>query len=259
VDGRWSFASGCQYAEWLIGGCMVMDGDAPSFITEGIPDVRAVILPAADCKVLDTWNTTGLKGTGSHDFAAMNMFVPDERVLPLGLFFAGPPHETAVRRTPFYDRAAPQIAVVGLGLARRAIDDFVKMASGKTPAIGRSLLSDLHTVHQRVGQAEALLRSADFYLYGTLREVTKAHQAGAPIREADSAALRLASAHSAGCAVKAVDLVFEAAGGDSVYAGNSLERCFRDVHMVTHHMMASPLNIEMVGQFLMSGPLQVRR
>jgi alkylation response protein AidB-like acyl-CoA dehydrogenase len=56
-----------------------------------------------------------------------------------------------------------------------------------------------------------------------------------------------------------VDLMFDAAGGTSVYESSRLERCFRDVHMVTHHMMASPGNIELVGQHILGGPLQPRR
>ena len=59
--------------------------------------------------------------------------------------------------------------------------------------------------------------------------------------------------------VEAVDLMFDASGGTAVYESSRLARCFRDVHLVTHHMMTAPLNFEMVGQYLLGGPLQVRR
>jgi hypothetical protein len=60
-------------------------------------------------------------------------------------------------------------------------------------------------------------------------------------------------------ATEAVDLLFDAAGGSSVYSSSRLEHCFRDVHMVTHHIMVSPSNIEMVGQYLLGLGLEMRR
>jgi alkylation response protein AidB-like acyl-CoA dehydrogenase len=260
VSGRWSFASGCNYATWLIGGCIVMDGDAPRFVTEGVLDIRVAIMPASQCQTLDNWNTAGLRGTGSHDFTATDVFVPEDRMVPMGGFFMGPPEGPDVMyRVPFYDLAASKIAAVGLGIARDAIDSFIDMAEHKVPAIGFTPLSEHHTVQQAVGRAEALLRSARLYVYETLAEVLEATQAGVAFGDDHRAAIRLASSHSARCCVEAVDLLFEAAGASSVQASSRLERCFRDVHMVTHHMMASPLNIEMVGRYLLGGPLEVRR
>jgi indole-3-acetate monooxygenase len=260
VSGRWAFASGCQYATWLIAGCMVMDGDRPRLLEEDGPDIRAVLLPASACEIRDTWYTAGLRGTGSHDFCVDGVFVPTERTIPLSAFFAGPTARPGTAyRTPFYDLASPTITAVGLGIARDAIESFKALAVGKTPAIGTTTLANLHTTHERVGKAEALLRAARAYLYQTVAEVTAAHQAGAPRRDDDAAALRLATAYCARNAIEAVDLMFDAGGGTSVYASSRLERCFRDAHMVTHHMMASPSNIEMVGQYLLGGPLQPRR
>jgi alkylation response protein AidB-like acyl-CoA dehydrogenase len=133
------------------------------------------------------------------------------------------------------------------------------MAAGKTPAIGITPLGSLHTVHEKVGRAEALLRSARAYLFETVRGVTSAHQAGAPVEDDDRAAMRLAATYAAHCAVETVDIVFDAAGGSSVYALSRLERCFRNAHMITHHMLVSPMNIEMVGQYLLGGGLHIRR
>lgn len=72
-------------------------------------------------------------------------------------------------------------------------------------------------------------------------------------------ALRLAAAHSTACAVEAVDLMFDAAGGSAIYESNRLERCFRDAHVITHHIGVAPRNIEMVGQYLLGGPLRLGR
>jgi alkylation response protein AidB-like acyl-CoA dehydrogenase len=260
VAGRWSFASGCHYLTWFLAGCMLMDGDRPRMLDNGAPDLRAVLIPARYCEILDTWHSAGLRGTGSHDFRVDNAFVPTEHTMPLFKFFAGPTVRPGTAYpSPFYDLASPSLAAVGLGIARDAIESFKSLARCKTPAIGTTMLANQHTIHQRVGKAEALLRSARVYLYSTLEEINAAHQGGAPIREEDSAALRLATSHCAQSAVEVVDLMFDAAGGTSVYESSRLERCFRDVHVVTHHMMAAPANVEMVGHYLLGGPLQVRR
>ncbi len=260
VSGRWSFASGCQYATWLIGGCVVFDGDAPRMTAEGAPDVRLAVMPAADCRVVDTWDALGLRATGSHDFAVDGVVVPEERTIPLPALSAGPAaRPDAVWATPFMSLVSPMVAAVGFGIAREAIDAFVALAREKVPAGGSTRLVDQHTVQLSVGRAEALLRSARAYLYDTVRDVTAAHAAGAPVTDDDRAAVRLAATHATACAVEAVDLVFEAAGGTAIYAASALERCFRDVHMLTHHMAVAPGNFEMVGQYYLGGTLQMRR
>jgi indole-3-acetate monooxygenase len=79
VIGRWPFSSGCQHSTWLVGGCMVYDGDRPRLRPDGSPETRQCYLPARDAEILDTWYTTGLRGSGSHDFAINDYFVPTER------------------------------------------------------------------------------------------------------------------------------------------------------------------------------------
>jgi alkylation response protein AidB-like acyl-CoA dehydrogenase len=259
LTGRWSFASGCEYATWLLAGFVVMDGEAPHFVAEDMPELRLALVPAADCSVVDTWHAAGLRGTGSHDFEVTDVFVPEARTLVLPQLFLGPaPRDGTAYRTPFADLAVMTLTAVALGIARDAIESF-KDVAGRVPTIGRASLSDWHTVQEKVGWAEALLRSARAYVYETVAEVTSAHQAGAAVSDADSAAMRLAGTFATQNAVQAVDLMFEAAGGSSVYASSRLERCFRDVHVITHHMLVSPANIEMAGQFFLGGPLQVRR
>ena len=260
VTGRWSFASGCQYATWLIAGFVVLDGDQPRFVAGGMPELRLGLIPAADCEIIDTWLSAGLRGTGSHDFQAMDALIPEERTVMLPQFFIGPePRSGTAYRTPFADLGGTTLAAVALGIARDAIDSFRVVAVNKTPAIGTQPLASLHTVHEKVGRAEALLRSARSYLFETVRAVTSTHQAGSSVEDADRAAMRLAATHAAHCAVEAVDIVFDAAGGSSVYTSSRLERCFRNVHVITHHMLVSPTNIEMVGQYLLGGGLHIRR
>src|SRR6185436_1530352 len=69
VSGRWAFASGCQHCGWLMGGCRVLVDGKPRLLPSGTPDIRLMIFPARDARIIDTWTVAGLSGTGSHDIA----------------------------------------------------------------------------------------------------------------------------------------------------------------------------------------------
>src|SRR5277367_3438511 len=80
VSGRWSFCSGISHSRWLFAGCVLEDPQAGD--GDG-PLLRVTALPTAELEILDTWHTSGLRGTGSHDAVADELFVPDRHVLSL--------------------------------------------------------------------------------------------------------------------------------------------------------------------------------
>src|SRR5262245_31149250 len=80
VTGQWPFASGCHNADWFWGQCVVTDGDEPARAERGGPVLREVLIPSTEFQILDTWHVSGLRGSGSHDVAAHDVFVPEERV-----------------------------------------------------------------------------------------------------------------------------------------------------------------------------------
>jgi alkylation response protein AidB-like acyl-CoA dehydrogenase len=155
--------------------------------------------------------------------------------------------------------AGPQIAAVALGVARAAIDAFQDLAAAKVPHGGTSVLASQQTVHERVGRAEALVRSARAYYYETVRELASQLEVRNEVDDELSARVRLACAHTAQSAQEAVDLMFSAGGISATYASSPLDRSFRDAHMVTQHVAVAASNIEMVGQYLLGHRLQLRR
>ena len=83
VSGRWKFASGCQHSTWIANACVVFENDSPRLTAKGTPEVQVCFAPAAEYEIIDTWTTTGLRGTGSHDVEAKEVFVPQERTFNL--------------------------------------------------------------------------------------------------------------------------------------------------------------------------------
>jgi alkylation response protein AidB-like acyl-CoA dehydrogenase len=96
VSGRFPFSSGCQHCEWVWLGCVVNEGGSAVVDANGVPETRQCIVPLSECEVLDTWYTTGLRGTGSNDLLVKDVFVPSERT------FSFQDHDLIKRPGPLY-------------------------------------------------------------------------------------------------------------------------------------------------------------
>lgn len=255
VSGRWPFGSGCQHAAWLVGGCVVYDGDKQSFIGNDIPESRQCFLKPSEIRILDTWHTTGLRGTGSHDFTAENVFVPEERTFSL--------QRPEIRRPgPLY--ALPlaillKFATVPLGIARAAIDDLIGAAQ-RRPArlmtLGEKLapsrlLRDEGFVQDAVGRAEAMVGSARSYLFDMTASLWETLVRGGRPAPAQVARWNLAMTNACAASAEAVQLVYKARGGTAVYAGGRIERCLRDVMTANQHTVVTLKNYELAGRILL--------
>jgi alkylation response protein AidB-like acyl-CoA dehydrogenase len=245
VTGRWPLGSGCQHCAWIVGGCRIFDGDQPRLGPNGMPVTRIMFFRASDCEILDTWHSIGLRGTGSHDYAVADVFVPAAR----SLSFREPP----VERGPLY--AMPTIALFGavlaavpLGIARHAIDILTELAGTKIASRSRRPLREDSTMQADLGRAEALLRSARAFFYETLGETWQVVSAGHALDVKQRAMLWLASTHVAIAAKQATELMFSAGGSASPYTSGGLERCLRDIHAAGQHVTIAPANYEMAGQ-----------
>jgi alkylation response protein AidB-like acyl-CoA dehydrogenase len=248
ATGSWPFASGCQHSRWIQGGCRIIDGDRPLLEANGSPVVRVLHFPAASCEILDTWDTTGLRGTGSHDFTVSDVFVPDSHTVSF--------HEPPVEKGPLYALpiialSATSIAAVSLGIARRAIDILTEVSRVKVAMRSQQVLSQSAMLQVDLGRAEGVLRSGRALLYETIHEIWQVVCAGELLSVRDRAMLSLAATHATNSAIQAVDLAFRAAGSASIYTHTRLERCLRDVRTVGHHIAVARPNYELVGQALL--------
>ena len=248
VTGRWQLGSGCQHTNWLVGGCRIFDGDQPRLSADGTPVRRMLFFPTEDCEIIDTWHTTGLRGTGSHDYAVSDLFVP----APRSLSFREPPsHSGPLYALPTIALFGVAIAAVPLGIARHAIDVLVELADVTTASDSQEARGHRAMVQADVARAEALLRSGRAFLYETLEEAWQVVTAGDTLCVKQRAMLWLASTQAAIAATQAVELMFSAGGSTSVYTSSPLERCLRDIRTAGQHVCVVPSNFEMVGQALL--------
>lgn len=82
VSGQWPFGSGCQESDWMIASFEIFDGDQPRRNADGRPALWRGLFRSTECAVIYTWDVTGLRGSGSHDWSLTNAFVPEKRMVP---------------------------------------------------------------------------------------------------------------------------------------------------------------------------------
>jgi alkylation response protein AidB-like acyl-CoA dehydrogenase len=248
VRGRWAFGSGIAQAGFVLGNCVIYDGDKPRPGPNGQPDMKIMICPKSQCTVHDTWFVGGLKGTGSHDYSIEDVFVPEARSL---VAFTGKAvHPGRLYSYPFSLFVVP-LASVSLGIARGAIDTLLDLASKKTPTGAKNVLRERASTQSAVGRAESMLRSARAFLFEALEAMDTALATRHEATMDERAHLRLACAHAALTSVEIVGMMFDIGGATSNYESSPLERFARDARAAYQHIGLSHINFEIAGRVLL--------
>lgn len=246
LSGQWSWGSGSNNARYIGAGGFVVDQAGKIIkLKNGAPDKRTFFLPIADVDLLDTWQVSGLQGTGSTDFRVDDVFVPEF------MTFYAANKDAAVSPIfgfPNIGFLGMGIAAVALGIARACLDEFLAMAKEKTPQGSSTALAMKPATHRRVAEAEAKLRSARLFFHHTIDTAWQIAQQSQTAGVDAKRDLRLATTHAVHSAAEVVDSIYTLAGGTSVYLKSPIQRHFRDVHVATQHMMVNEASLELVGR-----------
>ena len=247
VSGRWSFCSGITHSDYLFGGCVVDGGG------EGHGTPRVLAMPVGELEIVDTWQTSGLNATGSHDAVADDVFVPEHRSLWL---FDPPTSEAALYRFPILGFFALSIAAAALGNARGAIDDLQELAARKLGLGSSRTLAQRSATWSVVAQNEAALRAARAFYYQAVDDAWRAAQssASAPVSVELRTAIRLAATHATRTAADVARAMYDLGGGAAIYADSPLQRRFRDAHAATAHFQVNAATWELCGRLLLDQP-----
>jgi alkylation response protein AidB-like acyl-CoA dehydrogenase len=256
VTGEWSFASGCRHSSWMGAHGNVVEPDGSLRLNRvGRPTIRTWLFPAEQATILDTWDTIGLRGTGSDSYRVDDLFVSEE--------FSSTREDPELRREPGRLYAFPQqtmysvgISAVALGLARGMLDAFIDLARQKTPR-GMVRLADSGVVQAEIAKCEARLGAARGYLLDTIGEIYERADDVAPIDIPARGRVRLAGTHAISTAVSVADYTYKAAGVDAIFPGSPFERRFRDIHTVSQQIQSRDVHFETCGQILLGNPPDV--
>ena len=246
VNARWIFGSGCNHCDMLAGGCTIFEDDAPRLNTLGRPEWRIMLAPRDSFRIEDTWFTTGLRGTGSNDYLAEDLFVPEEHSFS---FFEPARREGPLWRRP--DTLLRKMSGVPLGVARDAIDRAVQILEGKTDRITRQPYRELREVQQAVARAEAQLGAARAYVYQSLDAQWARLERGEPLSVKERADTFLARQNAFQTGRAVVQLMYDTIGGAAVYSSNPFDRPLRDMMTACQHIVAQEKTLASVGSLLL--------
>jgi indole-3-acetate monooxygenase len=244
ISGRAPFVSNCYDADWMLSTVLVDEDSAA-----GEPEERMVYFPRKECEIIDTWDVMGMRGTGSNDISVTDVYVPKSRTFAMVPDFQpGSHYQGPLYRLPLAGVLATGIPTPMLGVARQALDEVTDLARAKTPVASSSPLKERASAQVQLGRAEAILRSGRLLLLDGLSEAWRRCVDGETHALEQKADLLLAMAHAMSSAVQAVDLACSIAGTSAFRATNPLERCFRDVQTMRHHVWASEQGYGTFGQ-----------
>ena len=249
LSGQWQWGSGSRNSKFISAGAFFTDTDGNiQKLESGAPDQRTFFLDSDQVDLLDTWHVSGLKGTGSTDFKVNDVFVPASRVFDA---MQEDRPNVPIYRFPLFGFLGIGLAAVALGTAQASLDAVIKIAISKKPQGGKKSLAQRASAQIKIAEAEARLRSARLYVYDAIRAGwDEALESGVPSVEARRD-LRLSLTYSVRTCADIISELYTLAGGSSVYLKNPLQRQFRDIHVVTQHMMVNESTLELVGRLML--------
>ena len=235
LHGRWPFSSGVDTAGWNMLGGIVTDGSQPT-------EYRMFLLPRDNYTIIDNWRVLGLRGTGSKDVAAENVFIPEHRTVSVEATKGGANHPgaaanpAALFRIPIFATFPYMLTGIALGIAQGAYEDFVDGLRGRVARYSGKGLADMTAVQLRVAEAAACIDTARRVMRDYCIAAQSLAERGDVPDLLTKATWRRDGAFSAGLCERAVDVLFKAGGGGALFDEHPLQRAFRDVHAATAHI-----------------------
>ncbi|MNF67223.1 Flavin-dependent monooxygenase, oxygenase subunit HsaA [compost metagenome] len=237
VNGRWKFSSGCMGASLIGVGISPKNGE-----TVGLP--RLAVMPREKVKIEETWDVVGLIGTGSHDVVIEGVVVPEEWTFVRG----GPSNlDEPMFRYPSLSFATQVLSVVGLGVARAALDYLTGLASGRFSVTGAPALADRPLAQMQMAKAEAELRAARAWFFEAMESAWATVLAGDPVSVEQTNLLRLSSTHATRVSAEVARSAQMLSGMTGVYRDNPLSRFVNDTLVITQHAFMGDMTYQNAG------------
>jgi resorcinol 4-hydroxylase (FADH2) len=240
LSGRWSFASGCDVAQWATCAALVpSDDDSP-------PRAAFLLVPAAEYHIYDDWDVVGLAGTGSKSLILEDVFVPEHRLLffsdtttgttPGARYYKG----NATYSVPMLANIASCLASTGVGAASGALRSYLAATAGRTTrgavAGGAAKMAEFPTIQIRVADAAASVDAAREILLRDLRRRASVAREGRLASRDERIESRRGQAFAVKLAVSATEALNASTGGQGLTLANPVQRAWRDVNAVGRHI-----------------------
>ncbi|MBC6450929.1 acyl-CoA dehydrogenase family protein [Actinokineospora xionganensis] len=250
VNGKWQFISGAHHAQW-------QEVIAIYVPAEGEPYPVMALVPITDLLIVDDWNTFGLKGTGSVSTVAKDLFIPQDRVLPLPAVLQGAGAsqqngEGSIYRSPLMPVAAASSVGTIVGLGRAARDAFLhRLPNRKITYTAYESQREAPITHHQVAEATLKIDQAEFHAHRLAGLVDSKTSTGVEWKLEERAQARADMGAVIKLTKEAVDILATASGGSSIYTDVPIQRISRDIQAVNLHALMHPnTNFELYGRVL---------
>jgi alkylation response protein AidB-like acyl-CoA dehydrogenase len=248
IKGHWSYGSGIQHAEWIHSGCFIMDGDKMRMTPDGAPDIVLCQHPRSTITLKGNWDVLGLRGTGSYDYTLNEpeLFVPHHMTYK---FNGGTPVRGGVQ----YSAGLVTITSWGhtswaLGVGRRTLDELAKLALSRGDAFGK--LCDSPTFKLKFAEAEAKFRAAQALIYRTWEGIDENYAQGRPASLEQLTMVKLGMRYLHDVLSEVSTFAHISSRGASLRS-STLQRCYRDIHAGTQHILMADEIVQECGRALM--------
>ena len=236
LRGSWPFSSGVDSSEWNMLASVVSSDDE----ADGI-EYRIFLLNKNDYRIKDTWDATGLRGTGSNDVEVDDAFVAEPMTVAVNDLAGGPTPGSAVNPNALY--ALPVFSLfpfvlsgVALGNAQACLDDYVDLARHRASTYNRAKLGDFQTTQIKIAEASSKIDAARLIMRSTCIAAMADARRGHIPDIAAKTRMRRDGAYSVNLCTEAVSLLFAASGARGLYTTGALQRQFRDAHAINSHI-----------------------
>jgi alkylation response protein AidB-like acyl-CoA dehydrogenase len=233
VSGRYSFGSGSAHSPWIGGGALEMHGGELVPGPSGLPLIRAYFVPRERVELLDNWDVMGLAGTGSYDYEVPEQTVADD--FTFDLVNAEARRGGPVYRLGVLGLTAAGHAAFALGVGRRGMEELTRIVQTKH-RLGAEPLRDQQLFRHDYAIHDAALHAARAFVYDSFAVVQDVLEAGDDPSPVQRQRLRQATTYATRVATDAVRFAYTAAGSDALRP-SVLQRCFRDLHAATQHLV----------------------
>jgi len=236
LAGRWSFSSGCDHAQWALLGAM-----SPSRGRAG-GDFLTVLVPRTDYRVVDVWDTVGLRGTGSNDIVVEDAVVPAYRIFRNAEHFSltGPGQRAnpgPLYRIPFGAVFTSAVTSPIVGTVAGCLDDYVGAMRERTrDSLGGGRFAEDQLAQVSLARAASEVDAAVLQMERNLGQLLEHATAGEELPMELRLRTRRDQVRGTERTLEAVDLLFKTAGGNSLGRGNPIERAWRDAHAGSVHV-----------------------
>jgi len=251
LSGRWSFSSGSEHCKWVFVGAVVPTEEAPFDMI----NYRTFLVPIEDYEIVDNWDVVGLQGTGSHDIAIDDVFVPEHRTHKVvdGFYCDNPGNAVNTAplfRMPFMQVFVRAVCTATLGALEGALEDYIEVA--KTRVAGPVPMRDDPNARRLAAEVKAEIEQMKLVMVRNFDRMMDCTRAGEPIPVEDRVRYRYDSAVVADKCVELSGRMLKAAGSGAIRVGSDLLAKHLDIlasqaHVANHSV---PFAVNMGGVLL---------